>query len=93
MFPDASLRSEVMLRAKQMASYPVQALQVTKRLVRHSHRELLHKVNDIELEELVKRFMSEECMEAMVSFAMSQGGKAAAKKEKNDKSDTVRSKL
>jgi peroxisomal 3,2-trans-enoyl-CoA isomerase len=55
--------------AKQLASYPPQALQLSKRLIRNSRRlELMDLVNREEVELLGDRWASAECMEAVLNF-------------------------
>jgi len=67
-FPPAELMAQVMARAKQMASYPPEALQQTKKLCRDQHRQRYHETNDAELGLLVQRFMSKECQTAVMNF-------------------------
>ena len=79
-FEPADLMDEVMKRARQMASYPPEALQQTKKLCRDRHRQTYHDVNNDELSLLVHRFMSDECQEAVMNFMMAK--MEAKKKQK-----------
>ena len=67
--------SEVLKRAKEMASLPREALQQTKALYRDRQKKTYHEVNNTELELLVHRFMSDEAAQAMMKFMMEKKNK------------------
>lgn len=72
-FSDPFFAEEVLKRARTMASFPPKGLQVTKRLVRgEAERAALHEACDRELKALVKQFVSDECVTAVMKFAMEQ---------------------
>jgi len=67
---------KVFVIARQLASYPPQAVQLSKRLIRNKARlALLESVNDEEVELLGERWTSAECMQAVMNF-MSRRQKA-----------------
>lgn len=49
-------------------SLAVQSLALSKQLIRGTEKERLHTVNDQEVERLVERWLSDECMQAIMSF-------------------------
>ncbi|XP_030624598.1 enoyl-CoA delta isomerase 2 isoform X2 [Chanos chanos] len=67
-FPDTSFQSEVWARLKAYAKLPRNSLALSKQLIRGMERERLHTVNDQEVERLVERWLSDECMQAIMSF-------------------------
>lgn len=46
----------------------LQSLALSKQLIRAAEKERLHTVNDQEVERLVERWLSDECMQAIMSF-------------------------
>ncbi len=46
----------------------LQSLALSKQLIRAVEKEKLHAVNDAEVERLVERWLSDECMQAIMSF-------------------------
>uniref|UniRef100_UPI003AAA6FCA enoyl-CoA delta isomerase 2 n=1 Tax=Centroberyx gerrardi TaxID=166262 RepID=UPI003AAA6FCA len=67
-FPDSSFQSEVWTRLKAYAKLPRNSLALSKQLIRSADKERLHAVNDTEVERLVERWQSDECMNAILSF-------------------------
>ncbi|KAJ8375097.1 hypothetical protein SKAU_G00056770 [Synaphobranchus kaupii] len=67
-FPDSSFQTEVWTRLKAYAQLPRNSLALSKQLMRGVDKERLHAVNNQEVEQLVERWLSDECMNAIMSF-------------------------
>ncbi|CAB1340735.1 unnamed protein product [Coregonus sp. 'balchen'] len=67
-FPDSSFQTEVATRLKAYAKLPRNSLALSKQLIRGTEKERLHSINDKEVERLVERWLSDECMQAIMSF-------------------------
>eukprot|EP00067_Danio_rerio_P000593 NP_001002645.2 enoyl-CoA delta isomerase 2, mitochondrial [Danio rerio] len=67
-FPESSFQSEVWSRLKAYAKLPKNSLALSKQLIRGLEEEKLHAVNDAEVERLTERWLSDECMQAIMSF-------------------------
>lgn len=67
-FPDSSFQTEVWTRLNTYAKLPRNSLALSKQLIRTAERDRLHSVNDQEVERLVERWLSDECMQAIMSF-------------------------
>uniref|UniRef100_A0A8D2NR94 Enoyl-CoA delta isomerase 2 n=2 Tax=Zosterops TaxID=36298 RepID=A0A8D2NR94_ZOSLA len=67
-FPDSSFQKEVWARLEAYASLPKNSLAVSKQLLRSMEKEKLHAVNSRECEVLKERWLSDECINAIVSF-------------------------
>ncbi|NXE97489.1 ECI2 isomerase, partial [Menura novaehollandiae] len=67
-FPDSSFQKEVWARLEAYASLPKNSLAVSKQLLRSTEKEKLHAVNSKECEVLTERWLSDECVNAIVSF-------------------------
>lgn len=67
-FPDRSFQKEVWARLEAYASLPKNSLAVSKQLLRGVEKEKLHAVNSKECEVLQERWLSDECINAIVSF-------------------------
>ncbi|XP_051542654.1 enoyl-CoA delta isomerase 2-like [Myxocyprinus asiaticus] len=67
-FPENTFQSEVWTRLKAYAKLPRNSLALSKQLIRGVEKEKLHAVNDAEVERLVERWLSDECMQAIMSF-------------------------
>lgn len=67
-FPDSSFQSEVWSRLKAYAKLPPNSLALSKQLIRSVERQRLHEVNDAEVERLIERWLSDECMNAVMGF-------------------------
>ncbi|NXM99909.1 ECI2 isomerase, partial [Sylvia borin] len=67
-FPDSSFQKEVWARLEGYANLPKNSLAVSKQLLRSMEKEKLHAVNSRECEVLTERWLSDECINAIVSF-------------------------
>ncbi|XP_010122339.1 PREDICTED: enoyl-CoA delta isomerase 2, mitochondrial [Chlamydotis macqueenii] len=67
-FPDRTFQKEVWARLEAYASLPKNSLVVSKQLLRSIDKEKLHAVNSKECEVLKERWLSDECINAIVSF-------------------------
>ncbi|NXA13311.1 ECI2 isomerase, partial [Sapayoa aenigma] len=67
-FPDNSFQKEVWARLEAYASLPKNSLAISKQLLRSMEKEKLHAVNSKECEILTERWLSDECINAIVSF-------------------------
>ncbi|KAJ8010244.1 hypothetical protein DPEC_G00072990 [Dallia pectoralis] len=67
-FPDSSFQTEVATRLEAYAKLPRNSLALSKQLISGMEKERLYKVNDQEVERLVERWQSDECMQAIMSF-------------------------
>ncbi|XP_062986398.1 enoyl-CoA delta isomerase 2-like isoform X2 [Elgaria multicarinata webbii] len=67
-FPDNTFQKEVWTRLKAYASLPRNSLAISKQLMRGMEKEKLHEVNSQECECLQERWLSDECMNAIMSF-------------------------
>uniref|UniRef100_A0A9J8BC57 ACB domain-containing protein n=1 Tax=Cyprinus carpio carpio TaxID=630221 RepID=A0A9J8BC57_CYPCA len=67
-FPESSFQAEVWTRLRAYAKLPRNSLALSKQLIRGVEKEKLHAINDAEVERLMERWLSDECMQAIVSF-------------------------
>ncbi|XP_071592621.1 enoyl-CoA delta isomerase 2 isoform X1 [Heliangelus exortis] len=67
-FPDRSFQKEVWARLEAYANLPKNSLAVSKQLLRSVEKEKLHAINSKECEVLQERWLSDECINAIVSF-------------------------
>ncbi|XP_044149646.1 enoyl-CoA delta isomerase 2-like [Bufo gargarizans] len=67
-FPDSTFQKEVWERLKAYGELPKNSLAFSKQLIRNTEKEKLHAVNVQECERLKERWVSEECMNAIISF-------------------------
>ncbi|XP_062986403.1 enoyl-CoA delta isomerase 2-like isoform X2 [Elgaria multicarinata webbii] len=67
-FADSTFQAEVWTRLKAYANLPKNSLALSKQLIRSVEKEILHAVNSRECDQLVERFFSDECMNAITSF-------------------------
>ncbi|XP_073487089.1 enoyl-CoA delta isomerase 2 isoform X1 [Aquarana catesbeiana] len=67
-FPDSTFQREVWERLKGYGSLPKNSLVFSKQLMRATEKEKLHAVNIEECERLKERWLSDECMNAIISF-------------------------
>ncbi|KAI5606452.1 enoyl-CoA delta isomerase 2, mitochondrial [Silurus asotus] len=67
-FPDSSFQSEVWTRLKAYAKLPPNSLALSKQLIRQVEKDKLHAVNDAEVDRLIERWLSDECMQAVMNF-------------------------
>ncbi|CAH2284224.1 enoyl- delta isomerase 2, mitochondrial isoform X2 [Pelobates cultripes] len=71
-FPDSTFQREVWTRLQAYAKLPKNSLAYSKQLIREIEKEKLHAVNIQECERLKERWLSEECMNAIISFFQSK---------------------
>ncbi|XP_065688193.1 enoyl-CoA delta isomerase 2 isoform X1 [Patagioenas fasciata] len=67
-FPDRTFQKEVWARLEAYASLPKNSLAVSKQLIRSVEKEKLHAVSSKECEVLKERWLSDECINAIVTF-------------------------
>lgn len=67
-FPDNSFQKEVWQRLRNFAKLPRNSLVFSKQLIRGVQKEKLHAVNIQECERLKERWLSEDCMSAVMNF-------------------------
>ncbi|XP_056377049.1 enoyl-CoA delta isomerase 2-like isoform X2 [Hyla sarda] len=67
-FPDSTFQKEVWERLKGYGELPKNSLAFSKQLIRETEKEKLHTVNVQECERLKERWLSDECMNAIISF-------------------------
>ncbi|XP_053570672.1 enoyl-CoA delta isomerase 2 isoform X2 [Bombina bombina] len=67
-FPDSTFQREVWEKLKVYSSLPKNSLAFSKQLIRSTEKEKLHAVNVQECERLIERWLSDECMNAIISF-------------------------
>lgn len=67
-FPDSTFQREVWERLKGYGSLPKNSLVFSKQLMRATEKEKLHAVNIEECQRLKERWLSDECMNAIISF-------------------------
>eukprot|EP01124_Arcella_intermedia_P024665 TRINITY_DN4217_c0_g2_i1.p2 TRINITY_DN4217_c0_g2~~TRINITY_DN4217_c0_g2_i1.p2 ORF type:complete len:123 (-),score=20.66 TRINITY_DN4217_c0_g2_i1:470-838(-) len=78
--PEEKFEAEVLRRAKEMASFPPQALRDTKELIRGPLRPTLKAANHREVQCIAKRVRSDECHQAIARWMAER-----ASKKKNSK--------
>lgn len=67
-FPENTFETEVWTRLKTYAKLPPNAMRISKELIRKNEKEKLHAVNAEECTTLKARWLSEECINAIMSF-------------------------
>uniref|UniRef100_A0A8D2HKP9 Enoyl-CoA delta isomerase 2 n=1 Tax=Urocitellus parryii TaxID=9999 RepID=A0A8D2HKP9_UROPR len=67
-FPESTFQKEVWTRLKAYAKLPTNSLRISKELIRSNEKEKLHAVNAEESTVLQGRWLSEECMNALMNF-------------------------
>ncbi|KAL9974342.1 hypothetical protein ACROYT_G011366 [Oculina patagonica] len=67
-FPHDKFSEEVQKKVQAMAKLPPKSLQLSKQLIRDSFRDMLHDCNEKEAALLEERWLSEECMQAIMKF-------------------------
>ncbi|KAM4688970.1 uncharacterized protein O3C94_007080 [Discoglossus pictus] len=67
-FPDGTFQREVWERLKAYSTLPKNSLAFSKQLICGTEKEKLHAVNAQECERLIERWLSEECMNAIINF-------------------------
>ncbi|KAJ7374784.1 hypothetical protein OS493_005134 [Desmophyllum pertusum] len=74
-FPHDKLAEEVQNRVQAMAKLPPKSLQLSKQLIRDTFRDALHDINEKEGALLEERWLSEECMQAIMAFMQRKSSK------------------
>ncbi|XP_075682790.1 enoyl-CoA delta isomerase 2-like [Rhinoderma darwinii] len=67
-FTDGTFQKEVWERLRAFGELPKNSLAFSKQLIRETEKEKLHAVNVQECERLRERWLSEECMNAIIRF-------------------------
>ncbi|XP_005327554.2 enoyl-CoA delta isomerase 2 isoform X1 [Ictidomys tridecemlineatus] len=67
-FPESTFQKEVWTRLKTYAKLPTNSLRISKELIRSNEKAKLHAVNAEECTVLQGRWLSEECMNALMNF-------------------------
>ncbi|KAM4835652.1 enoyl-CoA delta isomerase 2 isoform 2-T4 [Thomomys bottae] len=67
-FPESTFQKEVWTRLKAYAKLPPNAMRISKELIRSNEKEKLHAVNAEECTTLQGRWLSDECMNAVMNF-------------------------
>lgn len=67
-FPESTFETEVWTRLKTYAKLPPNSMRISKELIRKNEKEKLHAVNEEECTTLRARWLSEECINAIMSF-------------------------
>ncbi|XP_069349608.1 enoyl-CoA delta isomerase 2 isoform X2 [Eulemur rufifrons] len=67
-FPDSTFQKEVWTRLKTYAKLPPNALRISKEVIRNKEKEKLHAINAEECSVLQERWLSDECMNAVMDF-------------------------
>lgn len=71
-FPDGTFEKEAWERLKQLSLLPPQSLRISKNLIRDTNRATYHEVNKRECVDLVERWQSDECKNAVFEFFKSK---------------------
>ncbi|XP_076999602.1 enoyl-CoA delta isomerase 2 isoform X2 [Tamandua tetradactyla] len=67
-FPDSTFQREVWTRLKAYSKLPPNAMRISKQIIRNREKEKLHAVNAEECNALQERWLSEECLNAILNF-------------------------
>lgn len=67
-FPESTFETEVWTRLKTYAKLPPNSMRISKELIRKNEKEKLYAVNEEECTTLRARWLSEECINAIMSF-------------------------
>ncbi|KAM7322821.1 hypothetical protein ACRRTK_018326 [Alexandromys fortis] len=67
-FPDNTFKKEIWTRLKAYAKLPPNSMRISKQLIRKNEKEKLQAVNAEECSTLKERWLSEECINAIMSF-------------------------
>ncbi|XP_022373443.1 enoyl-CoA delta isomerase 2, mitochondrial isoform X1 [Enhydra lutris kenyoni] len=67
-FPDSTFQKEVWTRLKAYSKLPQNALRISKQIIRSQEKEKLHAINAKESSILQERWLSSECMNAIMNF-------------------------
>lgn len=72
-FPDNVFQEEVWAKLRTHSKLPPNSLRISKELLRKNEKETLHAVNAEECRVLQSRWVSDECMNAIVAFMARKG--------------------
>ncbi|XP_049620855.1 LOW QUALITY PROTEIN: enoyl-CoA delta isomerase 2 [Suncus etruscus] len=72
-FPDNVFREEVWARLRAHSKLPPNSLRISKELLRKNEKETLHAVNAEECRILQSRWLSDECLNAIMAFMTRKG--------------------
>ncbi|XP_006983582.1 enoyl-CoA delta isomerase 2 isoform X1 [Peromyscus maniculatus bairdii] len=67
-FPESTFENEVWTRLKAYAKLPPNSMRISKELIRKNEKEKLHAINAEECTTLQARWLSEECINALMNF-------------------------
>ncbi|XP_007452151.1 PREDICTED: enoyl-CoA delta isomerase 2, mitochondrial [Lipotes vexillifer] len=67
-FPDSTFQKEVWARLKAYSKLPPNAMRISKQVIRNREKEKLHAINAEESSTLQERWLSDECVNAVLSF-------------------------
>ncbi|XP_006888788.1 PREDICTED: enoyl-CoA delta isomerase 2, mitochondrial [Elephantulus edwardii] len=67
-FPHSTFQKEVWTRLKAYSKLPPNAMRISKQLIRNVEKEKLHAVNSEECTALQSRWVSDECVNAVMNF-------------------------
>ncbi|KAF0878057.1 ECI2 isomerase, partial [Crocuta crocuta] len=67
-FPDSTFQKEVWTRLKAYSKLPPNAMRISKQVIRNEEKEKLHAINAEESRILQERWLSDECMNAIMNF-------------------------
>uniref|UniRef100_T1IX27 ACB domain-containing protein n=1 Tax=Strigamia maritima TaxID=126957 RepID=T1IX27_STRMM len=67
-FPDYTFRKEVTARLDAMSKLPGKSLLCSKQVLHNTQKDVLHKINIEECNNLTERWQSEDCMNAIAAF-------------------------
>ncbi|XP_032709262.1 enoyl-CoA delta isomerase 2, mitochondrial-like [Lontra canadensis] len=67
-FPDSTFQKEVWTRLKAYSKLPQNAMRISKQIIRSQEKEKLHAINAKESSILQERWLSSECMNAIMNF-------------------------
>lgn len=67
-FPESTFETEVWTKLKTYAKLPPNSMRISKELIRKNEKEKLYAVNEEECTTLQARWLSEECINAIMSF-------------------------
>ncbi|XP_027459113.2 enoyl-CoA delta isomerase 2 isoform X2 [Zalophus californianus] len=67
-FPDSTFQKEVWTRLKAYSKLPQNAMHISKQIIRNHEKEKLHAINAEESRILQERWLSDECMNAVMDF-------------------------
>ncbi|KAM8788195.1 enoyl-CoA delta isomerase 2 [Rhynchonycteris naso] len=67
-FPDSTFQKEIWTRLKAYSKLPPNAMRISKQIIRNVEKEKLHAVNAEECSVLQGRWLSDECINAVMDF-------------------------